>query len=142
MPRLLAAKTYPALVDVYRSTREQDPLSGDFETVWHYDEPYTYACNFMSLKGHGEEFGETYAESDAVKVEVSPEDAKFITLAMRFGNLRMRLDESEEYYKYVGDRFPDGPINYYFNIDSMNPQVDNNGRVVCVEIYGKLAEVA
>ncbi len=38
----------------------------------------------------------------------------------------------------MSDRFSDQPIDYYFNIDSMNPQVDLNGRIVCVEVYGKL----
>lgn len=142
MPKLLAAKQYPGLVDVYHQTTTADPDSGEIFREWHYDEPFTYRCNFMSLKGHAEQFGKTYGESDAVKVEVKPEDAKFINVGMRFGNLRMRLNENEDYYAYVGDRFPSLEVDYFFNIDSMNPQVDNNGRVVCVEIYGQLATVA
>lgn len=138
MPKLLAAKKYPAMVDIYHETSYQDDLTGEQVTTWHYDEPFTYRCNFMSLKGHSEHFGETYADSDTVKVEVAPEDAKFINLSMRFGNLRMRTDETQQYYEYVGDRTPE-TVAYYFNIDSMNPQVDNNGRIVCVEIYGTLA---
>lgn len=140
MPKLLAAKQYPGLVDVYESTTVQDPTTGENITTWHYDSPTTYVCNFMSLRGHTEEFGETYSNTDAVKVEVEPEDASFINLSMRFGNIRMRLDENEHYYEWVGRRFPDVP--YYFNVDGMNPQIDTRGRVVSVEIYGTLAAVA
>jgi hypothetical protein len=140
MPKLLAAKKYPAYVDVYFKTTVQDPDTGDITSTWHYEDPHTYKCNFMSLKGHSEKFGATYASSDTVKLEVSPEDAQFINLSMRFGNLRMRLDDTNEYYKYVGNRAGGSvPVNYYFNIDGMNPQVDNNGRIVSVEVYGKLA---
>lgn len=138
MPRLLAAKSYPALVDVYYQTQEQDPISGAINSTWHYDDPSTYRCNFFSLKGHAEDFGATYAESDTVKLEVRPVDAQFIDLTMRFGNLRMRAEQTENYYSYVGDRAQGTPLDYYFNIDSMNPQVDINGRIVSVEIYGKL----
>lgn len=139
MPKLLGIKNYPALVDVYYQTTEQDPLTGEMITVWHYDDPETYRCNFMSLKGHAESFGADYSESDTVKVEVKPNDGEFINLSMRFGNLRMRHDQTERYFRYVGDRTPE-TIDYYFNIDSMNPQVDANGRIVCVEVYGTLAE--
>lgn len=142
MPRLLASKPYPALVDVYRRERVQDPMSGAITFEWRYDDPETYRCNFMSLKGHAESFGEVYAASDVVKVEVSPEDARHINLSQRLGNMRMAGDEGQQYYSFVGDRVSDAPINYYFNIDGMNPQVSPNGRVVCVEIYGKLAQAA
>lgn len=140
MPVLLASKPYPALVDVYKRIRIQDPISGNMSFKWIYDEPETYRCNFMSLKGHSEEFGGGYAESDTVKVELSPKDARNIDLSQRFGNLRMAHDESQAYYSFVGDRVSNEVINYYFNIDGMNPQVDNNGRVVCVELYGRLAQ--
>ncbi len=102
MPRLLAAKQYPALVDVYHETTWVDPDSGEIFREWQYDEPYSYRCNFMSLKGHAEKFGAEYGASNTVKVEVRPEDAKFINLSMRFGNLRMTLDDDERYYAYVG----------------------------------------
>jgi len=140
MPKLLAAKQYPGLVDVYEQTTMQDPITGETVHVWDYDNPTTYVCNFMSLKGHTEEFGETYSDSDAVKLEVKPYDGSFINLSMRFGNIRMRLDETENYYEWVGRRFPDVP--YYFNLDGMNPQVDTRGRIVSVEVYGTLAAVA
>lgn len=140
MPKLLGSKPYPALVDVYLQRNVQDPVSGGVKSVWDYETPSTYRCNFMSLKGHGEEFGAEYAESDSVKLEIDPEDARFITLAMRFGNLRMANDETQQYYSYVGDRLKNEEYaSYYFNIDAMNPQVDNNGRIVCVEVYGRLA---
>jgi hypothetical protein len=140
MPKLLAAKPYPALVDVYHMTSTQPEGSLEIVREWHYDEPFTYECNFMSLTGHGEKFGVDYTEKDLVKIEVKPQDAKFINLGMRFGNVRMKNQDSEQYYAYVGDRIGDSNvIDYYFNIDSINPQVDNNGRIVCVEIYGKLA---
>ena len=93
----------------------------------------------MSLKGQSWRFGESYASSDRVKIEVDPRDAEFIQIGMRFGNLRMKHDQSQQYYKYVGRLIPDIAVDYYFDIDTMNPQVDNNGRVVCVEIYGQLA---
>ena len=142
MPKLIAAKHYPALVDVYVERVVQDPLTGDVTRTWDYENPFTYVCNFMSLKGHAEKFGEkgTYDASDAVKVEVKPEDARFVTVAMRFGNLRKRTDDTQEYYRWVGRRSETEP--YYFNIDSMNPQVDTGGRIVCVEIYGQLATLA
>lgn len=140
MPKLLGSKPYPALVDVYPQEITQDPISGTIIREWFYDDPSTYRCNFMSLKGHGEEFGAEYAEADSVKLEIDPQDARFITLAMRFGNLRMANDETQQYYSYVGDRLKDEEhASYYFNIDAMNPQVDNNGRIVCVEVYGRLA---
>jgi hypothetical protein len=135
-------KKYPALVDVYYRTYTQDPESGGIISTWHYDDPTTYECNFMSLKGHAEQFGETYAQSDTVKLEVRPRDAEYIDLSMRFGNLRMKNEQTENYYRYVGDRTPGEVIDYVFNIDGMNPQVDNNGRIVAVEIFGFLAGVA
>lgn len=139
MPKLLGSKRYPALVDVYYEVVEQDPISGTTKRRWVYDDPTAHRCNFMSLKGHSESFGEAYTSTDSIKLEVSPEAARFITLGGRFGNLRMANDESQQYYSYVGDRMSAAVISYYFNIDSMNPQVDNNGRIVCVEIYGRLA---
>jgi hypothetical protein len=137
MPRLLGVKRYPGLVDVYVETTSQDPVTGETVKAWDYENPATYLCNFYSLRGHAEKFGETYANTDAVKLEVRPAEGKFINLAQRFGNLRMRLDETEEYYENVGVR-PDGGAHYVFNIDGLNPQVDNHGRVVCIEIYGVL----
>jgi hypothetical protein len=143
MPKLLGSKPYPALVDVYKRVRVQNPVSGAFVYKWVYDDPETYRCNFMSLKGHGEEFGAAYTEADSVKLEIDPQDARFVTLAMRFGNLRMANDETQQYYSYVGDRLQsEKHASYYFNIDAMNPQVDNNGRIVCVEVYGRLAQAA
>lgn len=140
MPKLLGSKPYPALVDVYKRVGIQDPVSGGIVYKWVYDDPETYRCNFMSLKGHSQSFGEVYAESDTVKVELAPEDARLVDLTQRFGNLRMAGDESQQYYAFVGDRMQTESINYYFNIDGMNPQVSTNGRVVCVEVYGKLAQ--
>lgn len=142
MPRLLGAKNYPALVDVYYQETFIDPNTSETIRVWRYDDPETYQCNFMSLKGHAEEFGDEFYDQDAVKLEVSPASARTINLSMRFGNIRMRNDETQEYYKFVGDRPTGNALRYYFNIDSMNPQVDHNGRVVCVEIYGVLTTVA
>ena len=137
MPKLLAAKQYPALVDVYN--HEWREWAGEIYSYWNYDDPTVYRCNFMSLKGHSLQFGEAYASSDRVKIEVDPRDAEFIQIGMRFGNLRMKNDQSQQYYKYVGRLIPDIAVDYYFDIDAMNPQIDNNGRVVCVEIYGQLA---
>jgi hypothetical protein len=54
----------------------------------------------------------------------------------------MKNEQTENYYRYVGDRTPGEVIDYVFNIDGMNPQVDNNGRIVAVEIFGFLAGVA
>lgn len=141
MPRLLAAKQYPALVDLYTERTTQDPINGEIIRAWDYDAPATYVCNFVSLKGHAEKFGAKYASADSVKLEVRPEDGSHVNLALRFGNLRMRLDETEKYYEHVGKR-PNGGARYVFNIDAMNPQVDNLGRVVCVEVFGVLAQVA
>jgi len=138
VPRLLGIKSYPALVDVYAETSTQDPITGSIVKAWDYANPATYVCNFVSLSGHAEKFGEKYASTDAVKVEVRPEDGQFINLSLRFGNLRMRPDETENYYENVGNR-PDGPATHVFNIDAMNPQVDHLGRVVCVEVFGVLA---
>ncbi|KQX75400.1 hypothetical protein [Aeromicrobium sp. Root472D3] len=141
MPRLLAAKAYPALVDVYTESETQDPITGGINHGWDYENPVTFGCNFFSLRGHAEKFGDEYANTDAVKLEVCPSDGALINLSQRFGHLRMRLDETETYYENVGMR-PAGGRRYVFNIDAMSPQVDPLGRVVCVEVFGVLAQVA
>lgn len=140
MPKLIGAKTYPALVDVYFETVYEDPITGELVRKWVYDEPMVFKCNYMSLTGHAEKYQKSfYDDMDDIRVEVKPEDAEKITVAMRLGNLRNAHNEEEQYYRWVGKRH--ASIPYYFNISGMNPKVDGNGRIQYVEITAKLAAV-
>lgn len=138
MPRLIGAKTYPSLVDVYFQITRRHPVTQEIIREWKYDEPLTFRCNYMSLSGHAEQYQKTlYEAMDDIRVEVLPQHAEQITLAMRFGNLRNANDPSEQYYRWVGQRTDGAP--YYFNISAMHPKVDGIGRIQFVEIMGKLA---
>ena len=138
MPRLIAAKTYPALVDVYFEVRTQHPITGQIISEWMYDEPMTFRCDYMSLSGHAEKYQRTNLERmDDVRLEVVPEDAEQIKIGMRFGNLRNANDPTEQYYRWVGQRQDGAP--YYFTISGMHPKVDGSGHIQFVEILGKLA---
>ena len=141
MPRLIAAKSYPALVDVYFEEVTQNPITGETVRKWIYDQPMTFRCNYMSLSGHAESYQKTYFERmDDVRVEVGPDDAQQIRMGMRFGNLRNANDPEENYYRWVGKRQDGDP--YYFTISAIHPKVDGSGRIQFVEMTGKLAGYA
>lgn len=141
MPKFLAIHNYPALVDFYFEETVKDPITGETIRTWRYDMPVTFSCNYLSLSGHAEAYQKSIFDSmDDIRVQLKPEDAEKVTVAMRLGNLRNAEHPEDQYYRWVGRRNPSTP--YYFNISGMHPKVDGNGRIQYVEITAKLAENA
>lgn len=140
MPVQFPIKRYASLADFYYSTQEQDPITFDIITVWHYDDPDTKECLVEVLLPEDalEKFGEVYSDKEFVRIEMSVADSKSVDKDFRVGNLRMRHDESVTYY----DNYEGQTVNrYVFNIGGISPVLDMNGRPVAVEIFCDLAEV-
>lgn len=131
MAKLFAAKSYPALIDIYQSTSYQDPISGEIVTNWNYLEPDTMECTFVSLRPQDtlESFGSTYTDKEFLLIEVKPEERINLTLSMQAGNITEKGTDGEEYYV----RTTGAP--QVFNISGITPVTDITGSIVSIQLY-------
>lgn len=133
MPKLFAAKTYPALIDIYTNSSYQDPLTGQIINSWNYLEPDTMECTIVSLRPEAniEIFATTYTDKEYLRIEVKPDKRLSLRLNQQAGNLREKGSNPEEYY--VRDTTGNPP--QVFNISGITPIIDPTGDTVCYALF-------
>jgi hypothetical protein len=118
--RPMAMKRYELRADLYYSTFEQNPDSGAFETIWHWDDPRVIKATGRSVRPWGsvEDFGEGYKYQDYLQLFV-PEQ---VPLTGRVSNVRTKNGD----IIWMDDK---GKPTL-FDIYGCFPEKDGNGRVV------------
>lgn len=130
--RMMAMKRYELRAEFYTATWEQNPDSGAFEYVYHYDDPVYIRCTGGSVRPWGsiQDFGSEYQYKDYLQLFTPNE----LPLIGRVGKVSNKSGD-------VLWREDDGTATL-FDVFGCFPANDANGRTIDFRILLARAEVA